>query len=880
MAGQPLREDEASERSLSDWSATRAADEKTPVAEAPAPAPASAFTPGTILAGRYRVVAPLGRGGMGEVYRADDLKLGQAVALKFVRGDLAPELRDRLLSEVRLGRQIAHPAVCRLYDVVEVGGDTFIAMEYVDGEDLASLLARIGRLPPDKAIDVARDLCGGLSAVHEKGIVHRDLKPANVMIDGRGKARLTDFGLAILAEGGGAQGFAGTPSYMAPEQLAGGTVTARSDLYALGLILYEMLTGRRFFDARTIDELSVQHRAPKSTRLQGVPRPLDAAVERALIQCLEEDPQARPASARAVLALLPGGDPLDVAVAAGETPSPEAVAAATRVGDLSAGAAWAALVGIVVLVLFAAWQNERSGLLRSAMFPKPPELLRERAREVLVRLGHPRGAVDSAGAFDWDPIQLRHVSRTDRSADRWVRLSEAPIPPAFFFYRESPMRLVALNRDGRVRPDDPPLDVSGMTEVVLTPSGRLLRFIAVPPEMDEAREAWPEPDWRPLLQEAGLDPAALRVVPPRWAAPVDSDRKAAWEGAYAGHPQLPLRIEAAAYHGRPVWFAVLPPWAIATRTAHSGTPLSPTPVGDFALWILALAMPVGGVLLARHNLRLGRGDRKGAFRVALFVFVTYTIARLLRADHVGAFVAELWVLIKVIAYPTFWAAQVWLLYMALEPYARRRWPRMLISWKRLLSGNFRDPMVGRDILMGALAGAVVVSLFLIGVHAATLLGDPAPLIGPFVAGETLTSIRQAAFRPFVNLYSSVLFAMAFLFVFVLLRLILKRDWLAMAAWCVMVGGPMVGDNPSYGWISGIVRAAVLFLVLMRAGLLGIAFTLFTLFLFIEVPFSLDLSAWYVAHALPAFAVWVPAVLFAFHTSLGGKPLLGQGLLED
>ena len=157
---------------------------------------------------------------------------------------------------MRIGRQVSHPNVCRLHDIVEIEGHTFLAMEYVDGEDLASLLARIGRLAPDKAIDVARDLCAALAAVHDKGIVHRDLKPANVLVDGRGRARLTDFGLAIGLETPEPGAIAGTPAYMAPEQLRGGEITFRSDLYALGLILYEMFTGRRFFEAKTLADLA------------------------------------------------------------------------------------------------------------------------------------------------------------------------------------------------------------------------------------------------------------------------------------------------------------------------------------------------------------------------------------------------------------------------------------------------------------------------------------------------------------------------------------------------------------------------------------------------------------------------------------------------
>src|SRR4029453_3330666 len=196
------------------------------------------FIPGTMLAGRYRIAGLLGRGGMGEVYRAEDLKLGQAVALKFLPPELThrTDLLARFHQEVRLARQISHPNVCRVHDIGETGGQHFLSMEYVDGEDLASLLRRIGRLPPDKGLEIARKLCAGLAAAHERGVLHRDLKPANVMLDARGQLRLTDFGLAGLAEDvseGDVR--SGTPPYMAPEQLTGNEATTRSDLYALGL---------------------------------------------------------------------------------------------------------------------------------------------------------------------------------------------------------------------------------------------------------------------------------------------------------------------------------------------------------------------------------------------------------------------------------------------------------------------------------------------------------------------------------------------------------------------------------------------------------------------------------------------------------------------
>src|SRR3954454_10262045 len=210
------------------------------------------FVPGTLLGGRYRIIGLLGRGGMGEVYRATDLTLGQSVALKFLPEEASRNQRllERFHGEVRVARLVSHPNVCRVYDIGEVEGMPFISMEYVDGEDLASLLTRIGRLPFDKAIEAARKICAGLAAAHDRGVIHRDLKPQNIMMNKRGEVLIMDFGLsAIASDLSGSEVRNGTPAYMAPEQLRGSGVTTKSDIYSLGLVLYELFTGRKPYEA-------------------------------------------------------------------------------------------------------------------------------------------------------------------------------------------------------------------------------------------------------------------------------------------------------------------------------------------------------------------------------------------------------------------------------------------------------------------------------------------------------------------------------------------------------------------------------------------------------------------------------------------------------
>ncbi len=268
--------------------------------------------PGTILAQRYRIVTLLRRGGMAEVYRADDLILEQAVALKFFPSRLGDDQSAiiRFRREVRLARQISHPNVCRVFDIIEAEGRALMSMEFVDGEDLDLLFRRVGRFNPEKSMEVAHQLCAGLAAAHQAGVLHRDLKPANIMLDSHGVARIADFGLgSLVAEARATRSDAGTPGYMAPEQIAGKDVSTRSDIYSLGLVLYEIFTGRRMFEARASPRTKWDARQFSTLPFPRIPD-LHPAVEGIILRCLDPDPAKRPSSALEVAAALPSSHKL------------------------------------------------------------------------------------------------------------------------------------------------------------------------------------------------------------------------------------------------------------------------------------------------------------------------------------------------------------------------------------------------------------------------------------------------------------------------------------------------------------------------------------------------------------------------------------------
>ena len=829
------------------------------------------FIPGTVLAERYRVVAPLGRGGMGEVYRADDLRLGQAVALKFLPERLSKDgaMLERFRREVRTARRVSHPNVCRVFDIGEASGQQFLSMEYIDGEDLSSLLRRIGRLPEDKANEIARQLCAGLAAAHEEGVLHRDLKPANVMLDGRGRARITDFGLAGLAgEFTGDEIRSGTPAYMSPEQLAGEGVSVRSDIYSLGLLLYEVYTGKRAYPDGAPEEVLRRRETSAPASMTSVAKDVDPLVERVIGRCLERDPGRRPATATQVAAALPGGDPLAAAVAAGETPSPEMVAAAGEKTGLRPLVAAACLAAIFACLVGLAFLGRRVTLIERIPFETSPEILAGKGRETIAQLGYPGRPFDRAYGLNYDYDFLEYI-RKDESPDRWRQLEHGRGGAVNFWYRESPGHLQLSKPPTGVRnwsasDSDPPPSLPGMSGVKLDTLGRLREFYARPPEVRGATSGGASaPDWGRLFRLADLDPSRFAPAEALWNPETAFDARAAWTGTAAEMPDIPLRVEAAAYEGRPVFFKLVAPWTKQGRAEQA-------PHAFTAIFIFGLFF--GAALLAWRNYRRGKGDRQSALRLALLFFVANMLYWLLTARHVPTG-EEIGLLGAGVSSALFWSAMVWALYLALEPYVRRRWPTSLITWSRVLAGKFKDPLVGRDLLIGVLIGS---SLAVLDKLPHLAMSQPAADVGldtllgaRFVAGDFLNSTSGAVIAP-----------LAITFLLTMLRALLRRDWLAAAVAVSILGLPVFLSAPPVAAAVNVLFISLVVLTFIRFGLLALASGSFIFFWLETLPFTTNLSAWYAAPSLFAIILVTALAGSAFYTSLGGQRVFTGKLLED
>ena len=840
------------------------------------------FLPGRLIAGRYRIIALLGKGGMGEVYRADDLTLGQAVAMKFLPEEATSHegMLERFKNEVRIARRVSHPNVCRVYDVGDVDGQTFFTMEYVDGEDLASLLRRIGRLPQDKAVEIARQICAGLAAAHAKGVLHRDLKPANIMLDGRGQVVVTDFGLAGVADDiRGAEIRSGTPAYMAPEQIEGREVTMLSDIYGLGLVLYEIFTGKRAFAEKAAGVLpGREDRTP--SRPTSVVKDLDPIVEKVILRCLENEPSSRPANALAVSAALPGGDPLAAALAAGETPSPQMVAASGESEGFRPRVAVAVFAAVLLALAFAVGYSVHYNGYDKMNLELTPEVLTQKARETIARLGYPDRPADSASGLDVDNDFLESVEKDDKPHPDWNKVLPGRPSVLQYWYRQSPEDMVAsdfhdnLLTPGIVQETDPPTVTSGMINVNLDARGRLTYFQAIPPQKLTATSGKTNPqsatlfDWNILFNAAGLDPSKFQATEPAWNSLASSDARAAWTGVWPD-TNRPLRVEAATYQGKPVFFRLIGDWTKAGRMVDTEKKSAGQQAQRIIFLIILIGGLGGGAFLARRNYLRGRGDKEGALRLAIVMFIL-EMALFLCRSHLATIGDAIGLTIIAISTASFLSGAMWIFYMAIEPWVRRQWPKSLVSWTRLLGGNWRDPVVGRDILLGVALGVIWILVFQIRAIPIMHMGGSPPIGGT----DALIGGRDALGIWLRQWPQSIQTTLVFFLVFFGLKVLLRKEWIAAPVFIALFSVPQILSS-SYKAIDApamILVYAIALLIVIRFGLVPLAIAIATINLTINIPFSSDISAWY----MPTSIIWLLSIVaiaaWGFYHSLGGRPL--------
>ncbi|MAF66449.1 MAG: hypothetical protein CMJ84_12430 [Planctomycetes bacterium] len=854
------------------------------------------FDSGVVIANRYTIQRRLGRGGMGDVYLARDETLGELVALKFLPGHLTgiSGFLDRLLSETRLARGISHPNVCRVYDVGESAGEPFLSMQYIEGEDLGSWLRERGPVGGTEARRLARELCAGLAAAHEQGVLHRDLKPANIQVGRDGHLHIVDFGLAVPREGGAEAIPAGSPAYMAPELLADGPATVQSDLFALGLVLFELLGGRRAYpSASAIVRAARDKSEPPIPLREGSAG--DPVLERAVQMCLQSEPDARPPSAAAIESALAEHDPLAGVLALGLLPTPEVVAASGARGLLSRRSAFAALLlflGLLALYVFGAVEHLP---LQRADLPLAPEQL---ARRVSTHLDPLRTELEVTPneAFGYTEDSVYQSVLFGPGGEPWTVAGAAPeYGGLLFWYRRGlyPLRPESVwglfFGSARIRFDDPPLGLSGSQSLVCDPSGRLL-FLRSNPEY-RPPDAAGEPDWRTLFAAAGLVPEEFEPSGVRLPVTSASERRRAWESRVG---DVSRRVEAGSSAGRVALFAVLEgPWldeAVAAAGERLATDeAAPARTGeggwsDLHLWDLSnriydtmlAVLLVFAIPMVWRNLRAGRGDPWGGARLGLFTLVCSFVSWLLLADHAGELTGEMSFLIVGFGASLWEAAVAWGYYLVIEPLVRRFWPKALVSWSRVLGGRGRDPLVASHILIGGCYGVVMALLIALDAALPRWLGRAEVFQAAYLPLDALDGPRSW-FGTLFSLPTSALYVSLLLLMLLAMLRAATRHTLPALVLAVSILGTsdvLISADPRTAWLTiGIGHTLAGTILLLRYGVLAYCTAELVHFSLTAYPVTPDLELWYAPAGSFGLVVVLGAVLW------GSLPALSRAAGE-
>jgi serine/threonine-protein kinase len=507
--------------------------------------------------------------------------------------------------------------------------------------------------------------------------------------------------------------------------------------------------------------------------------------------------------------------------------------------------------------------------------PKPPVILAERAKEILGSIGY-KPAVDSAHGF----MPSNYLGYSGRHFDRDTpaRLASGQPAALHFWYRGSPTVMVPQDTRDLVSQDDPAFEISDMTLVVLDPEGRLVRMAAIPPQFDRGWVSQAA-DWKPLFDAAGLDIRAFTAVAPEWTPTMYADTRVAWTGPLSGVAGETLRLEGGSYRGRPVYFHQVAPWTTTSRMATTVAERQRVTFRSAVTQIVVLAMFVAAGLIARHNWRKGRGDRRGAVQLAVFVSLAAVGVWLLDNKHVADPSLEMTRFF--VGQPLWAAGLLWLLYLAVEPYVRRFWPSTLVSWSRLMARQWRDPLVGRDILLGVALGLAVHALDLASTYAGARLGYAWTPSVPDL--EELLGTTMVMARVLNQIFNAVLNAIFSVFAMVLLKMAVKREWLASV---VAIGLAMLlavnssGDGSRVvNFLAALLIVSIIVLTIQRLGLVAVTVLFFVNFVMTSAVITLDSSKWFFGNGLLLIAIPTAMALYSFYISRGGEPIFGTRLLD-
>ena len=521
-----------------------------------------------------------------------------------------------------------------------------------------------------------------------------------------------------------------------------------------------------------------------------------------------------------------------------------------------------------------------------------PEVLAHKAREILTQVGYPEKPADSAFGFDYDTNFQDSVEKESKTPANWDEVLAGRPTMLQFWYRQSPDLLAASGYGdnflvpGVITEEDPATTLSGMVNVKLDAKGRLVYLQAIPPQKEAAATSGVPtnvpPDWSALFSAAEVDASKLQPAQPEWTSLGMADARAAWTGVWPGSTR-PLRVEAAAWHGKPVFFAMIGDWnkpwrMVAAKSADEEKNWIAQIIG---LSIL-ISILVGGGLLARRNYRHGRGDRGGALRLAV-VMIALQMGLWLCRSHFAAGFQTFGYLILDIAGALLWGGTTWMLYLAVEPWIRRNWPQAIISWSRLISGQLRDPVVGRDILFGVAFGILWLVIIeggnipLARTGAAPQLSSAAYLLGGRQAlGQWLVQFPNAIFGTLQFFFVLLGLKVVVEFLFRLVGVKVARTERIAAVLFVALYVGLKALQSSHHLAANfpvlLLVYGVLALIVLRFGLVPLAVGAFTVDMLANVPFTADFSAWYMSTAALALLSVVALAGWGFYHSQGGEPL--------